>query len=199
MKTVLTLALLAVLAPASATATKAEIDAGQSIEIQYDDAFDHSTTIVNRSGAEIEIAVFDLTSGAQIRGFGLNARAKATVTVEQTAKLVITNPSDKKAKLDLDTYMLTPKVEATSSEENHESDETRYISFTLRNSSAKSIPLQIPGVMNPNLSPFSNSGVSLEIGQEVIYKTKGRKWTILKVSDAIKDGDVIDVAKLIKE
>jgi hypothetical protein len=40
----------------------------------------------------------------------------------------------------------------------------RYISFKLRNETAKSIPLIIPNVMNPNLSRFLNSSVDLKIG-----------------------------------
>jgi len=34
-----------------------------------------------------------------------------------------------------------------------------YVSFKLNNPSPQSIPLKIPNVMNPNLSPFSTSGV----------------------------------------
>ena len=43
------------------------------------------------------------------------------------------------------------------------------VPFTLRNNSLKSIPLKIPGVMNPNLSPMSNSGVDLAEGQKVYF------------------------------
>jgi len=78
------------------------------------------------------------------------------------------------------------------------------ISFTLHNSSARSIPLRIPGVMNPNLSPFSDSGVTLKVGQEIIFYPKGRKRAlgekqILLIVDESLDGLKLDVAKLIKE
>ena len=48
------------------------------------------------------------------------------------------------------------------------------ISMTFRNGSLQSIPLVIPGVMNPNLSPESKSGVSLDVGQKVYFFPKGK-------------------------
>ncbi len=73
-----------------------------------------------------------------------------------------------------------------------------YVEFTLRNESAKSIPLIIPGVMNPNLSPMSNSGVSLKVGQEILYKYKGKKRVLLVVSKDL-EGKTLKVNKLLKE
>lgn len=72
------------------------------------------------------------------------------------------------------------------------------ISFTLRNGSAKSIPLKIPGVMNPNLSPMSNSGVTLKVGQKIFFKHKGKKYLLLKVSKEEK-GKTLFVNKLIRQ
>ena len=71
------------------------------------------------------------------------------------------------------------------------------VSFTLANRSLKSIPLQIPGVMNPNLSPMSNSGVSLKIGQEVFFFEGKKKYLLLAVSPELKDQTLI-VNELIK-
>ncbi len=73
-----------------------------------------------------------------------------------------------------------------------------YASFTLRNNSAKSIPLNIPTVMNPNLSPFSNSGVSLKIGQEVFFYEGKKKYLLVSVTEDL-DGDTIIVNELIKQ
>lgn len=73
------------------------------------------------------------------------------------------------------------------------------ISFTLKNASSKSIPLRIPGVMNPNLSPFSKSGVTLAIGQKVIYRIGGKSYLLLEVDDRIKSGEVIEVSELVQE
>lgn len=61
------------------------------------------------------------------------------------------------------------------------------VPFTLRNNSLKSIPLEIPGVMNPNLSPMSNSGVDLCIGQKIFCKIDGKKVLLLTVTEDLKD------------
>lgn len=63
----------------------------------------------------------------------------------------------------------------------------------------RSIPLVIPGVMNPNLSPLSSSGVSLKIGQEIFFRQKGKETLLLVVSKDIKEGEQVNVALLIKK
>jgi hypothetical protein len=72
------------------------------------------------------------------------------------------------------------------------------VSFTLRNNSLQSIPLKIPRVMNPNLSPMSNSGVALEVGQEVFFFQKKKKYLLLTVSDSLA-GKTLVVNELIRE
>ena len=52
--------------------------------------------------------------------------------------------------------------------------------------------------MNPNLSPFSNSGVSLKIGQEVFFYEGKKKYLLVSVT-ADLEGDTIIVNELIKE
>ncbi len=72
------------------------------------------------------------------------------------------------------------------------------VSFTLRNNSLKKIPLKIPGVMNPNLSPMSNSGVSLAIGQKIFFFYKKKKYLLLLVDESLEDS-VLLVNELIKK
>ena len=72
------------------------------------------------------------------------------------------------------------------------------VSFTLRNNSAESIPLVIPGVMNPNLSPFSNSGVELKVGQKIFFKHKKKRYLLFTVSEDLENQKLI-VNRLIKE
>jgi hypothetical protein len=48
------------------------------------------------------------------------------------------------------------------------------------NNSLRSIYLEIPGVMNPNLSPMSSSGVDLAVGQKVYFFADGKKGAIKK-------------------
>lgn len=71
------------------------------------------------------------------------------------------------------------------------------IGFTLKNPTAKSIPLWIPSVMNPNLSPFSTSGVRLRVGQKIYFKHKMRKKLLLEVTEEY-DEKSLNVAKLIR-
>ena len=72
------------------------------------------------------------------------------------------------------------------------------VSFTLRNKSLKKIPLIIPRVMKPNLSPMSNSGVTLKEGQKILFKFNGKRETLLVVSRDLQ-GTKVDVAKLVRE
>ncbi|MEY4487338.1 MAG: hypothetical protein RL440_1883 [Bacteroidota bacterium] len=75
------------------------------------------------------------------------------------------------------------------------------INFTFHNGSLKSIPLVIPSVMNPNLSPMSNSGITLDLGQVVYYFPNGKKRkkeVLFVVDDTFKDGDVLEIDQLIK-
>ena len=72
-----------------------------------------------------------------------------------------------------------------------------WVKMTFRNNSVTSIYLQIPGVMNPNLSPLSNSGVSLEIGQEVFFFYKKKKQLLLKITTEL-DGQTLLINELVK-
>ena len=69
--------------------------------------------------------------------------------------------------------------------------------FYLENNTAQKIPLHIPGVMDPNLNPFSRSGVDLKNGQEIYLKINNKKLLILIVTDTIPHGARIDVASLV--
>ena len=72
------------------------------------------------------------------------------------------------------------------------------VSFTLKNNTISSIPLIIPNVMNPNLSPFSSSGVTLKIGQKIFFRHRGKKYLLLEVSEEQRDKKIA-VEKLIRE
>lgn len=74
----------------------------------------------------------------------------------------------------------------------------RAVPFKLINKSAKSIPLIIPGVMNPNLSPFSSSGVDLKVGQKIFFKVKGKRHLLLIVDESL-EGEELDVKSLLRQ
>ena len=72
-------------------------------------------------------------------------------------------------------------------------------SFYLENNTSQIIPLKIPGVMSPNLKPFSRSGVDLLNGQEVYVDLNGKDVLILTVTKDIPHGARIDLADLINK
>lgn len=72
------------------------------------------------------------------------------------------------------------------------------IPFSLKNNTPKSIYLLIPGVMNPNISPFSWSGVDLEEGQKIYFVFRGEEYVLLEVDETLRDKR-ISVNKLIRK
>jgi hypothetical protein len=76
------------------------------------------------------------------------------------------------------------------------------IPMTFHNGSFRSIPLIIPGVMNPNLSPKSNSGVSLDVGQKVYFLPNGKrnsKALLFIVDRAFKKDTVLQIDEIIEK
>jgi hypothetical protein len=76
------------------------------------------------------------------------------------------------------------------------------IPMNFHNGSLKSIPLNIPGVMNPNLSPISDSGVTLEVGQKVFYfpnGKKGKKELLFEVDGTFKKDTILQIHEIIRQ
>jgi hypothetical protein len=76
------------------------------------------------------------------------------------------------------------------------------IPMTFHNGSLKSIPLNIPGVMNPNLSPRSDSGIELEPGQKVLYfpnGKKGKKELLFEVNGTFKKDTILQIHEIIRQ
>ncbi len=166
------------------------IPAGQTIELDYPDYEVYRATLKNKGGKGLEVAVLSKDENKQIRGFGLGTLGKVDVMVEAANKLVLRNKNKSDASVAVAIEKEQPSVFDKKGE---------YVSFILRNTTAKSIPLIIPSVMNPNLSPFSKSGVDLKLGQEILFKAKGKKYVLLTVDKSIAEGDEINVAQLLKD
>jgi hypothetical protein len=78
---------------------------------------------------------------------------------------------------------------------------TQNIPMTFHNGSFSSIYLSIPGVMNPNLSPKSNSRVSLDAGQIVYFFPKGKKGKkeiLFTVSPTWKKDTILQIDEIVK-
>jgi hypothetical protein len=170
---------------------KIAIAALKTVELSYPYFADFDISLQNNSGKQIQVTVLNPTTREQIKGFGLGPMGKVVLSVGKGNILVLKNNSTKAVSITLDSVPREVEVK-------NQSASTR-ISFTLHNASLKSIPLIIPNVMNPKLSPISNSGVSLKMGQKIYYKKRGKKKLLLIVDDKIKAGDKIDVAKLIAD
>lgn len=167
-----------------------EIPGKKDKVLEYDEYERTDVTLKCTCDKEVMVAVLDKNSGNQLRGFGLAPNGKATVFVEETSILVLRNTSKKTAELE---------VKSREHKVEKKGKDMVVVNFTLRNSSAQSIPLWIPSVMNPNLSPMSNSGVNLQYGQKVYFKENGKKYVLLEVDENIQEGEKIDVPKLIKQ
>ncbi|MEN9952397.1 MAG: hypothetical protein RLZZ520_665 [Bacteroidota bacterium] len=75
------------------------------------------------------------------------------------------------------------------------------IPMTFHNGSFFPIYLSIPGVMNPNLVPKSNSGVSLDAGQVVYFfpnGKNGKKEILFTVNSSWKRDTILQIDEIIK-
>ena len=160
----------------------------QSIELDFVDYRFYALKLKNSSSAEIEVSIISRVSNEQVRGFGFAPKSTVEeVLIESDSYALFTNLSDDEALFSIEA---SPKVAAPVTESDG-------VSFTLRNNTLQSIPLVIPSVMNPNLSPKSNSGVYLKYGQKVYLRRGVSKKLILTVDETIREGALIDVDSII--
>ncbi len=167
-----------------------EIPPNSSLEVDYPNYELYELQLKNNTGRQLDVQVINKATGDFVRGFGLGPLGKVEVMVEQDSKIVFTNNSGKMGKLAVAILDKNAKWPSKSN--------IKTVSFTLVNSGDKAIPLLIPNVMNPNLSPFSNSGVDLKIGQEILFRKGLKKYVLLTVDESIEEGEKIDVNTLLK-
>ena len=166
-----------------------QLEGKQQLSLFFHQDAAYAVRLRNKAMSTVNVRVMHHLSGAFVRGFGLAPKGKATVTVETQEELLLENTTKRQATIQyaLKKNKLKNDVSATS------------IRFQLFNSTKTTIPLWIPGVMNPNLSPNSKSTVILKIGQIVYYKSKGRKQVLFEVDERLLPDAVIDVAALIQK
>jgi biopolymer transport protein ExbD len=167
-----------------------QIPANDTLALSYDDYNYHDVTLKNKSLKTIEVGVQSTDVEEVLRSFGLGMKGKATVMVEKDNQLLLRNATD---------VIATVKIQVEEGEAPKKQSKADYVNFTLRNNSPKAIPLIIPTVMNPNLSPFSNSGVGLKIGQEILFKKNGKRYVLLTVDERIEEGAVVEVSSLLRQ
>jgi len=179
-----------ILAEFSLGQTNLTIASQQTIQINYPNFKFLAIEIKNRSRLPIEIACINYEDKSKVSGFGLGPKGKATLSIPDKTILQITNENKSNIEVNINPISSPPKKDLT---------QEKYIKFILKNETAESIPLIIPGVMNPNLSPFSNSGVSLKIGQKIYFKNGLKKYILLTVDQEIIEGKIIKIGSLLSD
>ena len=173
----------------SAQQAQIELLKGQSVQLDFVDYELYGLKLKNNSSAEIEVSIMSRITEKQLRGFGLSPKATVQeVVVESDSYALFKNLSDSTA-----TFLVeaSPKTNESVSVKDG-------VGFTLRNTTLKSIPLIIPSVMNPNLSPKSNSRVYLRYGQQVFLNKGMNRKLLLTVDETIREGALIDVDSIIR-
>lgn len=162
----------------------------QVVQIDYPYFKGFVVKLWNKSKFDLGVSARIHSTDSIVKGFGLAKGANATLSVPPTTYLQLENRFLAPQKIEYLVYKGVPAKKKTS-------DLTPKRGFYLVNSTAQSIPLRIPGIMNPNLSPFSKSGVDLPLGQKILLKVGGKDLEIFTVTDTLPKGARIDVADLI--
>ena len=162
----------------------------QVVQIDYPYYKGFVVKLWNKGKFDVGVSARDHASDSLRKGFGLSKGAQATLDVPKDMYLQLENRFLAPLKVEYVVYKgQRAKKQAGPL--------TPQRGFYLVNNTAQSLPLRIPGVMNPNLSPFSKSGVDLPLGQKIFLKTAGKDLLILTVTDSLPKGARVDVADLI--
>ena len=165
----------------------------QIVQINYPLYQGFNVKIWNKSKFDLGVSARERKTDSLVKGFGLDSGSSAVLEVNKGLYLQFENR-----------YLASLKVEYTlqkgvEGKKKSTKPLTPQRAFYLENNTAQSIPLRIPGVMNPNLSPFSRSGVDLPNGQKIFLDLNGKRILLLTVTDSIPHGARIDVANLINK
>jgi len=169
---------------------RVQIPSKEKLVLDYPNYETFMGKLQNRSLTSLDVEVVSKKDEKWVRSFGLDAMATEKIRVEQENHLILANNSNKNIKL---------RVSIEGMKRKETPVKKVYKSFTLQNKSAKSIPLIIPNVMNPNLSPFSKSGLDLKVGQEILFRVGVKKYILLTVDEKIKNGDLLNVGELLAQ
>lgn len=195
MKNILALFYLISLTAVAQKANRSEliIPPKQVVQIDYPLYQGFNVKIWNQSKYVIGISARDKQTDSVSKSFGLNKGSTTLFEVNKGMYLQFENRFLAPIKV---AYILQ---KGTTGAKKNTRSLTPQRAFYLENNSAQSLPLRIPGVMNPNLTPFSRSGVDLPDGQKIYANVNSKRILILTVTDSIPHGARIDVARLIEK
>lgn len=164
----------------------------QVVRLDYPYMKGYNVKLWNKSKFELGVSAREHQTDSLRKGFGLNKGAFATIQVADKHYLQLENR-----------FIAPMKVEYTIVKggrgKKKKTVASRTSGFYLVNTTAQTLPILIPGIMNPKLTPFSQSGVDLPWGQKIYLKTPGKNLLLLTVTDTIRKGSSIDVADLIDQ
>ena len=164
----------------------------QIILISYPLLTNYNLKIWNKSKFDLTISTHEQKTDSIIKKFIMEKGSSALLSISNETYIQFQNK-----------YLANLKVEYSFQNGSVKKNKIKHLTpqraFYLENNTAQRIPLIIPGVMNPKLSPFSRSGVNLKNGQKIFLDFNGKNILILNVTDSIKHGDRIDVGNLINK
>jgi len=200
MRTILSFLTILLFTACSSTNSIIKIPANQSVDISTENYEYSKVKLQNRSASQVDVKVIDKKSGEFIRGFGLGPIGSTHVSVEDFGQLKLINNSASTIKVGYSVFekIKTKKTKKAIVSKPKEKKKSSTTQIYLTNKTAKSIPLIIPTVMNPNLSPFSKSGVSLKMGQKVFFKNKRKRYLLFEMNETNEAEQIIEVSELIK-
>ena len=169
------------------------IPAKQVVQIDYPLYKGFNVKIWNESKFEVGVSARDKVTDSVRKSFGIPKGKNALLEVNDGMYLQFENRFLASLKI---AYTLR---KGSSGNKKSIKPLTPQRAIYLENNTAQTLPLRIPGVMNPNLSPFSRSGVDLPNGQKIYFELKGKRILILTVTDTIPHGARMDVASLIEK
>ena len=162
----------------------------QVVQIDYPYYKGFVVKLWNKAKFDVGVSAREHDTDSLRKGFGLSKGANATLNIPAEMYLQLENRFLAPLKVEYVVYKGKPVKRKAG-------PATPQRGFYLVNSTAQSIPLKIPGIMNPNLSPFSKSGVDLPIGQKILLNVAGKDLLLLTVTDTIPKGARVNVADLI--
>ena len=165
----------------------------QVIQIDYPFFMGFHVKIWNQSKFTVGVSTKDKLTDSILKSFNLEKKNNTLLEVSKDMYLQFENQFIVPLKI---SYIIR---KGSFLEKKSFESLTPQRAFYLENNTAQSLPLSIPGVVSPKLSPFSRSGVNLPNGQKIYLNFKGDKILILTVTDSIAHGTRIDVAYLIEK
>ena len=163
----------------------------QIVRIDYPLSKTFKTKIFNKSKFFLGISLLNRENDSLYKSLSIEKGGSRTLIVSDSHYLQFENRY-------LGSLKVVYTIEKGSQQSNKSAKNlTLQRAFYLENNTAQKIPLHIPGVMDPNLNPFSRSGVDLKNGQEIYLKINNKKLLILTITDTIPHGARIDVASLV--